>query len=453
MAGKFFIKTYGCQMNDLDGQQMGRLLAARGMSSVTQAEEADLILVNTCSIREKASQKVYSDVGRFRSLKLKRPEIILGVTGCQAEAEGDHLLKRFPYLDLVVGPDHTAELPDLVDGLLQDRKERIAQVGFAKPDDYRFLNLLPDEEENAIKAFITIMKGCDNFCSFCIVPYVRGREVCREPEEIIAEAKELGRRGVKEVTLLGQNVNSYGVGRHSEEARAKKGKSPFIPFSELLHRIAEETEIERIRFTTSHPKDMPDDLIEEFGRNKKLARHLHLPIQSGSDRVLARMYRGYTREAYLERLYRLQAVDPQVALSTDIIVGFPGETEEEFQATMDLLREVRFDSIYSFVYSPRPKTTAALYFGDDIPLKTKQERLHRLQALQDEITFEKNRDWVGKKLQILVEGPSKQGDTLCGRSSQNHVVHLEGGLEYTGQIVPVNVTHAGSNCLRGALDG
>ena len=453
MPGKYFIKTYGCQMNDLDGQQMGRLLQGRGMVAVSEPDDADLILVNTCSIREKASQKVYSDVGRFRSLKLKRPEVILGVTGCQAEAEGSHLLKRFPYLDLVMGPDHTGKLPDLVQGLLQDRKVRSAQVGFVKPEEYQFLNLLPDEEENATKAFITIMKGCDNFCSFCIVPYVRGREVCREPEEIIAEARELGRQGVREVTLLGQNVNSYGVGRHNEEARVKKGKSPFIPFSELLHRIAEDTEVERIRFTTSHPKDMPDALIEEFGRNNKLARHLHLPVQSGSDEVLTKMYRGYTREDYLDRLRRLRAVDPQIALSTDIIVGFPGETEEDFQATMDLLREVRFDSIYSFVYSPRPKTTAALYFSDDVSTEIKQERLQRLQSLQDEITYEKNQAWVGQTVHVLVEGPSKQGETLCGRSSQNHVVHLEAGTEQVGKVLPVRVMHAGPNCLRGVLDG
>jgi tRNA-2-methylthio-N6-dimethylallyladenosine synthase len=453
MVGKFFIKTYGCQMNELDGQQMERLLQARGMHSVSEAEQADLILINTCSIREKASQKVYSDVGRFRSLKMQRPDVVLGVTGCQAEAEGAHLLKRFPYLDLVIGPDHTAKVPDLVDSLLKDRKGRSAQVGFTQADDYQFLNLLPDEDENAAKAFITIMKGCDNFCSFCIVPYVRGREVCREPEEIIAEAVELGRRGVKEVTLLGQNVNSYGVGRHSEAARNKKGKSPFIPFSELLHRVAEATGIERIRFTTSHPKDMPDDLIDEFARNEKLARHFHLPVQSGSDAVLSRMYRGYTRDFCLDRLARLRSVDPEIALSTDIIVGFPGETEEDFQATLNLLKEVRFDSIYSFVYSPRPKTTAALYFEDDIPLPLKQERLRRAQDLQDEITYEKNLTWVGRMTQVLVEGPSKLGGSLCGRSSQNHVVHLEAGAGYIGKIFPVRITHAGRNCLRGVVDG
>lgn len=451
MSPKYYIKTYGCQMNDLDGQQMGRLLRQRGYESTSIPDEADLILVNTCSIREKASAKVYSDVGRFRSLKLKRPEVVLGVTGCQAQAEGPHLQKRFPYLDLVVGPDHTGQLPDLVEAIRQKSSRPLARVGFEKVDEYRFLNLLPDESESALKAYITIMKGCDNFCSFCIVPYVRGREVCRDPEEILAEAKQLGEAGVQEVTLLGQNVNSYGVGRHSEEARERKGRSPYIPFARLLGRIAEETSIQRIRFTTSHPKDMPEALINEFGVNEKLARHFHLPVQSGSDRVLKTMYRGYNREEFLQSMRRLRQIDPAIALSTDIIVGFPGETEADFQATLDLLEEVRFDFIYSFSYSPRPKTTAALYFEDDIPEGEKAERLQRLQARQDAITYEKNRAWEGKILEVLVEGPSKSGATFCGRSSQNHMVHFDGEETDVGKILPVKIVHAGPNSLRGTI--
>lgn len=452
---KYYIKTYGCQMNDLDGLQMGRLLKQRGYLSTQHPEEADVILVNTCSIREKASQKVYSDVGRFRSIKLKRPEVVLGVTGCQAQAEGAQLQKRFPYLDLVLGPDHTSRIADLVEGLRQKDQSkkthfnRSAEVGFVKPDDYQFLHLLPDENENAIKAFITIMKGCDNFCSFCIVPYVRGREVCREPEDIVREAKALAEQGVKEVTLLGQNVNSYGVGRHSEEARVKKGKSPFISFAQLLSRLNQETDLKRIRFTTSHPKDMPEELIAEFGKNKKLARHLHLPVQSGSNEVLERMYRGYTREEFLDCMKKFKSVDASIALSTDIIVGFPGETETDFEATLDLLREVRFDSIYSFVYSSRPKTTAAQYFQDDIPLELKQERLQRLQSLQDQITLEKNQAWVGQSLQVLVEGYSKQGESFCGRSSQNHMVHFSGEEQDVGQVMELKITHAGPNSLLG----
>lgn len=449
--GKYYLKTYGCQMNDLDGQQMGRLLRERGYQATSSPEDADVILVNTCSIREKASAKVYSDVGRFRSLKLRRPEVVLGVTGCQAQAEGMHLQKRFPYLDLVIGPDHTRQVPDLIEAVQKRPQEKRHQLGFEKTEDYRFLNLLPDESEGSVKAYLTIMKGCDNFCSFCIVPYVRGREVCRDPEEIVTEARHLGEMGVREVTLLGQNVNSYGVGRHSEEARHKKGRSPFISFAELLRRVAMETQLKRIRFTTSHPKDMPQELIEEFGINEKLARHFHLPVQSGSDRVLKAMYRGYDRKEFLASVKRLRQIDPSIAISTDIIVGFPGETEADFQKTLDLLEEVRFDSIYSFSYSSRPKTTAALYFKDDVAEDEKAERLRRLQERQGEISHEKNRAWEGKILEVLVEGPSKSGETFCGRSSQNHMVHFKSNEENVGRILAVKIDHAGPNSLRGSI--
>jgi tRNA-2-methylthio-N6-dimethylallyladenosine synthase len=438
---KYYIKTYGCQMNDLDGLQMGRLLKKRGYLPSMNPEDADVVLLNTCSIREKASQKVYSDVGRFRSLKMSRPELVLGVTGCQAQAEGPHLQKRFPYLDLVVGPDHVSEIPDLVETLAEKRAKSLSRVQFEKKQDYRFLNLLPDEDESAATAFITIMKGCDNFCSFCIVPNVRGREVCRPADEIVEEVRQLAELGVREVTLLGQNVNSYGVGRHD--------RAPFVSFARLLRRIAEETAVERIRFTTSHPKDLPDALIEEFRVNAKLARHLHLPVQSGSDAVLERMYRGYTRSSYLERLMRFRQVDPEIAVSTDIIVGFPGETEQDFLETMDLLQEVRYDFIYSFVYSPRPKTTAALYFNDDIAREVKEERLQRVQQLQDRIGYEKKQSQIGKTLKVLVEGPSKQGDTYCGRSSHGHRVHFAGTEADVGKFLDIEITHAGPNSLVG----
>ncbi len=442
MEKKFYIKTYGCQMNELDGTQMGRLLRRRGYEATMNPEDASVILINTCSIREKASQKVYSDIGRFRSLKMKHPDTVLAVTGCQAQAEGPFLQKRFPYLDLVVGPDHTAQIPDLVESILAKQAERIARVGFEKREDYRFLNLLPDEEENQVKAFVTIMKGCDNFCSFCIVPIVRGREVCRSPEEILAEVKALAARGVREVTLLGQNVNSYGMGRHAQN----------LSFTRLLRRLAEETEIQRLRFTTSHPKDLSDELIEEFRVNPKLAKHFHLPVQSGSDSVLERMYRDYSAESYLERLLRLREACPDLAVSTDIIVGFPGETEGDFAATMDLLKRVRYDSIYSFVYSARPKTTAAMYFADDVSREVKEERLARLQELQGQITLERNLEWLGRNLEVLAEGPSKNGGTFCGRSSQNHVVHFNGCQDDVGEVQTVRITHAGSNSLTGEKD-
>ncbi|KAB2840150.1 tRNA (N6-isopentenyl adenosine(37)-C2)-methylthiotransferase MiaB [bacterium] len=443
MAEKFYLKTYGCQMNELDGAQMGRLLARQGYAPTSDPEEASVILINTCSIREKASQKVYSDVGRFRSLKLKNPDLVLGVTGCQAQAEGVHLQKRFPYLDLVLGPDHTGRLPELVERVRREGGQHLAAVKLEKREEYQFLNLLPDEEEGAHKAFVTIMKGCDNFCSFCIVPFVRGREVCRDADEIVAEVRELAERGTQEVTLLGQNVNSYGVGRHARDPNA-------LSFPRLLRRLAEETGIRRIRFTTSHPKDLSDELIEEFRVNGKLASHFHLPVQSGSDAVLERMYRGYTREEYVAKARRLREARPDIALGTDLIVGFCGETEEEFQASMDLLEELRYDSIYSFVYSERPKTTAGLYFKDDVPEEVKQERLQRLQALQNRIGWEKNRAYEGRVLEVLVEGPSRSGDTYAGRSSQNHVVHFAGTEGDVGRIVKVRVTHAGANSLIGA---
>lgn len=446
MPQKFYIKTYGCQMNELDGSQMGRLLKHEGYVSTSEPEEASLILINTCSVREKASHKVYSDVGRFRSLKLKNPGLILGVTGCQAQAEGMHLQKRFPYLDLVLGPDHTAKLGSLIKEIKSKKRAAVTEIGFEKREDYRFLNLLPDEEENHAKAFVTIMKGCDNFCSFCIVPFVRGREVCREADEIVREVRGLAEGGVAEVALLGQNVNSYGVGRHAEISGA-------ISFSRLLRRIAEETSIQRIRFTTSHPKDLSDDLIEEFVQNPKLARHFHLPVQSGSDSVLERMYREYSCAHYLERLSQLRRVCPDLALSTDIIVGFPGETEEEFEATMDLLKEVRYDSIYSFVYSPRPKTTAALYFKDDVSEETKRERLKRVQELQDQITLEKNQAQMGNVVEVLAEGLSRQGTTYSGRSSQNHVVHFPGQEQDVGRLLNIRIHHACSNSLLGEKNG
>jgi len=453
MSPKYYIKTYGCQMNDLDSLQVGRLFKKKGWEATLDLNEADAILVNTCSIREKASQKVYSDVGRFRSLKLQRPEVVLGVLGCQAQAEGGDLLKRFPYLDLVAGPDHLVKVPDWVEKASQGKGFRQAEVKFEKRGDYQFLNLLPEEEENQVKAFVTIMKGCDNFCSFCVVPYVRGPEVCRRPEEIVQEVKKLVKLGVKEVTLLGQNVNSYGLGRHQKLSSPFSEKGEMVSFAELLNRISQETAIERIRFTTSHPKDLPQELIKEFGANSKLARSFHLPVQSGSDRILEKMYRGYTRKSYLDRLNSFRDIDPNIAFSTDIIVGFPGETQKDFEATMDLLREVRYDSIYSFVYSPRPKTTAALYFKDDVAQEVKQERLKQVQSLQDQISYEKNRSWVGKRLDVLVEGPSKQGDTYCGRSSQNHQVHFKGSQTLIGRVLAVKIHHAGPNSLLGEVYG
>ncbi len=454
---KYYLKTYGCQMNELDSSQMGRLLKKEGFLATQTPEEADLILINTCSIREKASQKLYSDIGRFRSLKLQRPDLLLGVAGCQAQAEGIQLKKRFAYLDFILGPDHHQKISEVIKKT-SEQPSFAAQLGFAQPKDYQFVNLLPDEEENQVKAFVTIMKGCDNFCSFCIVPYVRGREVCRSAEDIVSEVKQLAELGVKEVTLLGQNVNSYGMGRHRLEEKTHSKKPGVISFTQLLKRISQETDIQRIRFTTSHPKDFPLELMEEFASNPKLAQHFHLPVQSGSNEVLKNMYRGYSYEEYLSLIENFRKLAPEASLSTDIIVGFPGETEADFQKTLQLLKEVQFDSIYSFHYSVRPKTTAANYFKDDVPLETKKERLLRLQTLQNEITLKRNQKYIGKELKVLVEGASKQSSVIkdnsfCGRSSQNHMLHFKGEESDIGQIISIKVTHAGPNSMLGEKYG
>ncbi|MGH7831848.1 MAG: MiaB/RimO family radical SAM methylthiotransferase, partial [Candidatus Binatia bacterium] len=319
---------------------------------------------------------------------------------------------------------------------------RMTRVGFQKKEDFRFVTLLPDESESALKAFVTIMKGCDNFCSFCIVPAVRGREICRDPDDILREIDALVDLGVREVTLLGQNVNSYGVGRHEKA-------SGMISFDRLLERIANRTGVERIRFTTSHPKDLSEALIAQFSANKKLAKNFHLPVQSGSDAVLEKMYRGYTVEEYIAKLERLRRACPDLAVSTDVIVGFCSESEADFSATLELLKSSRFDSIFSFVYSPRPKTTAGLYFADDVPEAVKRDRLARVQALQEKITLERNKSWEGKILEVLVEGPSRQGMTYSGRSSQNHAVHFSGTEADVGRTLPIFIRHAGPNSLRG----
>ncbi|MBI2337305.1 MAG: tRNA (N6-isopentenyl adenosine(37)-C2)-methylthiotransferase MiaB [Deltaproteobacteria bacterium] len=433
----YYIKSYGCQMSDLDSLQMARLLQGEGYQSTTDPECAQVILINTCSVREKPVQKLYSDIGRMRSLKLQNPEMILGVTGCQAQADGKKLLSHFGYLDLVLGPDQLKKLPELLRELLLKRRQAL-EVKFESKEDYQFLHLVPQEGESETKAFVSIMKGCDNFCSFCIVPYVRGREVSRDSYDIIQETKHLVQLGVQEVTLLGQNVNSYGN---------KRGDS--VNFSKLLSMIADQTQLKRLRFTTSHPKDLSDALIEQFKVNPILAPHLHLPLQSASDAVLARMYRGYTLKEYLDKLNRLRDANPDVAVTTDIIVGFPGETAADFELTMQLITEVEYDSIYGFVYSPRPKTTAAQYFADDVTQEIKAARLQQVLDLQQSITARKNLARVGKIEEVLVEGPSKLGETVQGRSPHNRIVHFQGGPEWVGKFVSVKITGAQNNSLRG----
>ncbi|MBF0491592.1 MAG: tRNA (N6-isopentenyl adenosine(37)-C2)-methylthiotransferase MiaB [Deltaproteobacteria bacterium] len=441
MSKKVFIETHGCQMNVDDSLRLLRSLAPLGYSSTTHAADADLILINTCSVREKASHKAYSAVGRYYSYKKKKPGTLLGIAGCQAQADGKDLLQRFHYLDFVLGPDQVGSLPELVQKL-ESKKKQVNQTARIQPADFRFVSLVPEAQETKASAYVTIMKGCDNFCSFCIVPFVRGREVSRSSTEIIEEVKRLVDQGVQEVTLLGQNVNSYGTKQQNKESRE-------LTFAELLYQISRQTALKRLRFTTSHPKDIQQDLTFAFRDIPILAKHLHLPVQSGSNAILQKMYRTYTREEYLEIVYQLKSVCPEVALSTDIIVGFPGESEEYFGETMKLLEEVRFDFSYSFHYSPRPHTTARRYFEDDVPLKVKEERLKRLQKRQLEISQEIHESCVAKEFDVLVEGPSKLGGSLQGRNSQNRLIHFESADSCMGEFVRVKITQASQSALIG----
>jgi tRNA-2-methylthio-N6-dimethylallyladenosine synthase len=424
-------------MNENDSERMLRLLEASDYSETRNPEKADLILINTCSVREKPEHKVYSALGRFRGLKNGRGAVV-GVTGCVAQQEGERLLDRVPYLDLVVGTHAIPLLPQLVHRV-EVLGERICETGWDAEGKY-LKAILPQGSMTSVKSYVTIMQGCDHFCSFCIVPYVRGRERSRPSGEVIEEVRHLAARGVKEVCLLGQNVNSYG-----------KGLSGEVDFADLLREIDAIEGIERIRFTTSHPEDLSEKLIRSFGRLEKLCEHIHLPFQSGSDRILKRMHRGYTRASYLEKIDRLRKACPPMAITADAIVGFPGEEEKDFEETLDLLGRVRFDELFSFKYSSR-KGTRAAQFEDHVEPQVKQERLSVLQKLQKEITLEKNEALEGSSEEVLVEGSSKQGSRdVTGRTRSNKIVNFEGDRSLRGALVTVRITQAYAHSLRGRL--
>ena len=434
---RVYIETYGCQMNEHDSERMLRLLEASSFEETRDAGEADLILVNTCSVREKPEHKVYSALGRFKRLKEERGTII-GVTGCVAQQEGERLLDRVPYLDLVIGTHALSHLPGLI-RQIEDYGHRLCDTNWDSGGGY-LKTPIPQEDGVKIKSFVTIMQGCDHFCSFCIVPYVRGREKSRPSQEILDEITLLADHGVKEVCLLGQNVNAYG-----------KGMTQELDFPTLLHRIDEIEGIDRIRFTTSHPGDLSDKLIQSFSELRSLCEHIHLPFQSGSDRVLKRMHRGYTRASYLEKIECLKERCPSIAITADVIVGFPGEEEEDFHATLDLMERVRFDDLYSFKYSPRRGTRAA-QFQDQVETEMKEKRLSLLQERQREITFEKNRALEGGVAEVLVEGQSKQSaQDMSGRTRSNKIVNFRGDLSQAGKLIPVRVTKAYPHSLRGEV--
>ncbi|MFO7839704.1 MAG: tRNA (N6-isopentenyl adenosine(37)-C2)-methylthiotransferase MiaB [Desulfosalsimonadaceae bacterium] len=450
---RFYIHTIGCQMNVYDSGQMMALLAASGFEEAADAARADVVIVNTCAIREKAVQKMASFIGRFSGLKKKDPHRRLVVAGCVAQQESRKILERFPYVDIVLGTRALPRLPQMLEKLKDGGGPLVDTTmdgGLEKADTER-LHLFHKTE---VSEFVTIMRGCDNFCTYCVVPYVRGREISRPPEDILAEVRALVRSGMKEVTLLGQNVNSYG----------KKEGMP--GFSELLERVNEVEGLERIRFVTSHPKDLSDSLIRAFPRLEKLCRHIHLPVQSGSDRILKKMNRGYTAAGYLDKIRRLRRAAPDIALTTDIIAGFPGETAADFQQTLELLHQVSFDSLFAFAYSDRPNAPARRFPGK-VAEDEKNRRLRELFAMQEDITRKKQAALVGARMNVLVEGESKKqqklraagnaGDTeLCGRTTGNRIVNFcpgpDCGLDIAdvkGQIISVRIERAFSNSLWG----
>jgi tRNA-2-methylthio-N6-dimethylallyladenosine synthase len=438
-AGKLFIKTYGCQMNVYDTERMAEALAPAGYAQTQAAEEADLIVLNTCHIREKAAEKVYSELGRLKQIKQTRQRdgkaTMIAVAGCVAQAEGREILARAPVVDLVIGPQSYHRLPDLVS---RARREGRALIDTDFPDDDKFAGLpARANPRRAPSAFLTIQEGCDKFCTFCVVPYTRGAEYSRPVQEVVDEAQRLADAGVREITLLGQNVNAYhGEGPDGED----------WTLARLLARLAEIGGLERLRYTTSHPRDMSEDLIAVHADEPKVMPYLHLPFQAGSDRILAAMNRKHTAEDYIRLIERIRAARPDIALSTDIIVGFPGESEAEFEATMELAREVGFAHAFSFKYSPRPGTPAASIEAQ-LPEAVKTERLSRLQSLLNEQQIAFNRASVGRRLPVLFEKPGRRDGQIVGRSPYLQAVHADGGADQLGRLVEVEIVAAGPNSL------
>lgn len=426
-------------MNEYDSARIVQVMSQMDYSPTDNIEEADLLILNTCSVRDKAEQKVYSALGRWRELKQKRKGLIIGVGGCVAQQEGETLMRRAPFLDLVFGTQNVHKLPQMV-GEVQTLAHRPLEIAFYREPFY-LEEPQGRPEVDGSKAYVTIMQGCDKVCSFCIVPHVRGREISRSSERILAEVRSLVHRGVREVMLLGQNVNSYG-----------KNSSGELTFPQLLTRINDIDGLERIRFTTSHPQDLSTELIEAYRKLEKLCEHLHLPVQSGADTVLQRMRRGYKRSEYVDRILRLREICPEVALSTDIIVGFPGETEEEFEATLEILRQMEYDDIFAFTYSARPHTVASKIYRDDVPEEVKKRRLRRVLELQNQISLRKNKRQIGKLLDIIVEGPSKlRLDQMMGRTRTNKVVNFFAPQNLIGRTVQVIIAAASGNSLIGEL--
>ncbi|PIX97520.1 MAG: tRNA (N6-isopentenyl adenosine(37)-C2)-methylthiotransferase MiaB [Hydrogenophilales bacterium CG_4_9_14_3_um_filter_63_34] len=447
MPRKVYIRTFGCQMNEYDSDKMADVLAAaEGYTLTDKPEDADVILFNTCSVREKAQEKVFTDLGMVKHLKQANPALIIGVGGCVASQEGAAIVQRAPYVDLVFGPQTLHRLPAMLE---KRRASGRPQVDVSFPEIEKFDYLPPSRVEGAT-AFVSIMEGCSKYCTFCVVPYTRGEEVSRPLTDVLAEVVHLASEGVKEVTLLGQNVNAY-RGRMNNDVGNNVDDDEVADFALLLELVAEITGIERIRFTTSHPREFTPRLIDAYARIPKLVSYLHLPVQSGSDRILAAMKRGYTVLEYKSILRRVKEARPDISLASDFIVGFPGETEADFEATLKLIEDVGFDASFSFVYSPRPGTPAAS-LADDTPHEVKMRRLYRLQELINKQAGDISAGMVGSVQRVLVEKPSKKNThELMGRTENNRIVNFAAPARLIGQFVDVTISQAMPHSLRGEV--
>ena len=439
MPARVYIKTFGCQMNEYDSSKMADLLrSSHGMEVADSPEAADLLLMNTCSVREKASEKLFSELGRWRELKAGKPGVVIGVGGCVASQEGDQIFARAPYVDLVFGPQTLHRLPELFSAA-RARGERVIDISF--PEIEKF-DRLPEPRAEGPTAFVSIMEGCSKYCSFCVVPYTRGEEFSRPFADVMTEIHQLARQGVCEITLLGQNVNAY---------RGLMPDGRIADLASLVRYVAAVEGIERIRYTTSHPIEFSDRLIEVYALEPKLVSHVHLPVQSGSDRILAAMKRGHTVLEYLSKVRRLREARPEISISSDFIVGFPGESEDDFAATLRLVEQVDFDHSFSFIYSPRPGTPAAS-LRDDTPLSEKKRRLAVLQGRLEALAQAKSQRMVGTRQRVLVVHPSRKNSAeLAARTENNRVVNFAGPASLLGSYVEVMITQALPNSLRGEL--
>ncbi len=440
MSRKLYIKTFGCQMNEYDSSRMADLLEnSHGFVPTDNPNEADMLMLNTCSVRDKAQQKVYSQLGRWNSLKASNPDLIIAVGGCVASQEGEQILKRAPQVDIVFGPQTLHRLPELLDQCIEQKKSRV-DISF--PEIEKF-DCLPPARVDGPKAFVSIMEGCSKYCSFCVVPYTRGTEFSRPFDDVITEIVELADKGVREVTLLGQNVNGYRGALHD---------GGIMEFSQLLYYVASVEGIDRVRYTTSHPIEVSDELVAAHCAIPELAAQLHLPVQSGSDRILKKMKRGYTGAEYMAWIDKFKEAYASLSISSDFIVGFPGETDQDFRQTMELIEYVRFDQSFSFLYSPRPGTPAA-ELEDTVPMLEKKNRLTALQNRINEFAIEYSESMVGTNQRLLVEGHAKKSQQqLTGRTENNRVVNFDGPASLIGRFVDVIITEALPNSLRGRID-